>query len=186
MPMKIMQKYFLALMPPREIVDEAHKIKIALRDQFGIKYALKSPPHITVKMPFSYNEAKEHQLVTKLQVHLESQQLFPVRIGGVGNFGNRVIYLSIDHSEMLSNFQKGLTKFCKERLHLTAELSDRNYHPHLTVAFKDIKPNQFPEVYDTVSHLGLCKSFSADGIVLLKRVEGMWKFQTKVPFKLDF
>ena len=184
--MKILQKYFLALVPPREILEKAHTIKEQLRDQFGIKYALKSPPHITLKMPFSYNEAKENLLVAKLQEYLKAQETFAVKIDGVGTFGNRVIYLAIEDSEMLRSLQRGLTKFCKETLHLTEELSDRNYHPHLTVAFKDLKAGHFPEVLSKVKENSIQAEYTAGGIILLKRIDGMWNLQREVPFGVDF
>lgn len=184
--MKVMQKYFLALVPPAGILDKAHQIKIALRDQFGIKYALKSPPHITLKMPFSYNEARENLLVAKLQEHLKGQETFPVKIDGVGTFGNRVIYLAVEDSEMLRSFQLGLTKFCKEQLHLTQELSDRNYYPHMTIAFKDLKPAHFPEVLAKVKENSIQAEYAAGGIILLKRINGMWNLLREVPFGADF
>jgi 2'-5' RNA ligase len=65
--MKIMQKYFLALVPEGEIAEKALQIKENIREQFNVKYALKSPSHITLKMPFSYNEAKENYLRANLE-----------------------------------------------------------------------------------------------------------------------
>ena len=183
--MKVIQKYFLALVPPAEILDKAHQIKIGLRDQFGIKYALKSPPHITLKMPFSYNEAKEDLLVANLQEHLKGQEPFAVKIDGVGTFGNRVIYLAIEESEMLRNCQRELSKFCKERLHLTEELSDRNYHPHLTVAFKDLKTNHFSEVLAFVKQECFKTVYYAPELMLLKRIDGVWLVYRSLRFAPD-
>lgn len=177
-----MQKYFLALIPPPELLEKAHEIKEQIRDQFGIKYALKSPPHITLKMPFSFNEAKEELLITKLGEHLKDQKSFPVKIGGVGTFGNRVIYLSIEKSAILEQIQQKLKLFCKQDLHLVDELSDRNFHPHLTVAFKDLKPVHFTEVLTLVKELSFVAEYSAVELILLKRVEGRWISHRNIPF----
>src|SRR5690606_11438736 len=184
--MKVLQKYFLALVPPAEILAQAHEIKVAVRDQFGIKYALKSPPHITLKMPFNYNEAKEVQLIESLRRHLEAQDAFQVRIDGVGAFGDRVIFLDIPRSEQLAHLQQEIGKFCKGQLHLTEELSDRNYHPHMTVAFKDIKPRQFKEIFDFVSARGFSTEFSAESVMLLNRIDGTWRLQGVIPFGVDW
>ena len=183
--MKVMQKYFLALIPPGDILEKANEIKIGLRDQFGVKYALKSPPHITVKMPFSYNEAKVHQLVASLQEYLKDQKPFEVKIVGVGRFGTRVVYLAVQKSEALMQLQQEVSKFCRTKLHLTEELSDRNYHPHMTVAFKDIKASRFVEIFDFVSNRGFFTEFSTGGIILLRRTDGMWNLQTHIPFGGD-
>jgi 2'-5' RNA ligase len=180
--MKIIQKYFLALIPPAHILEKAHHIKQLIRDEFGVKYALKSPPHITMKMPFNYNEAKEEVLEKKLFDFLEGQGRFLVKICGVGTFGNRVIYLNIEKSPELALFQSSLKTFCKRELNLVDELSDRNYHPHLTVAFKDIKPNLFPEIYKLVEKNAFDQGFVAEDLVILKRVEHNWKVDKKLVF----
>lgn len=180
--MKILQKYFLALVPPQEILEKATDIKEQIRDQFGIKYALKSPPHITLKMPFNYNEEKEDILISKLGEHLKEQEPFQVKISGVGTFGNRVIFLAIERCANLAQLQHGLKLFCKQNLHLVDELSDRNFHPHMTVAFKDLKPGQFTEVLAMVKQLSFTAEFSAENLVLLKRIEGRWILHKKVLF----
>ncbi len=180
--MKAIRKYFLALVPPAEILEKAQEIKLRLREEFGIKYALKSPPHITLKMPFSYNEAKEALLLERLGEHLGAQEPFRIKLAGVGTFGSRVIFLSVGESEPLLRLQRQLRVFCKQTLHLTDELSDRNYHPHMTLAFKDLKPGHFSEVLDRVRNQAFEAEYSAGNLVLLKRIDGMWISHWTVPF----
>ncbi len=184
--MKVIQKYFLALLPPPEILQRAENIKLAIRDEFGIKYALKSPAHITLKMPFSYNEAKEELLVQQLEEHLKTQKPFLLGLGGVGTFGNRVIFLSVEKSDALLLLQQQLKEFCKRQLHLVDELSDRNYHPHMTVAFKDLKARQFSEVLESVRKKDFQTEFYAVDLVLLKRIEGRWVTHRRIPFSALF
>lgn len=184
--MKSMEKYFLALIPEEEILKKANDIKEALREKFGVKYALKSPPHITLKMPFSYNEAKEDQLVQRIGGFLKEQLPISVNVTGVGTFGNRVVFLDIEKSLSLDELQRGLKAFCKTELHLTDELSDRNFHPHLTVAFKDLKPAHFPAILQEVRSRSFRGEFIASQLVLLKRLEGKWILHHKIPFGGDF
>ena len=178
--MAVIQKYFLALVPPVEVLEKAHQIKIMIRDQFGMKYALKSPPHITLKMPFNFNEAKEEVLVKKLSEFLKDQKPFQVKIDGVGTFGNRVIFLRIEKSSALVELQSGLKTFCKRELNLQDELSDRNYHPHMTVAFKDLKTRNFDEVLDLVKEQSFQTEFSAEQLMILKRIEHKWIIHRKI------
>ena len=184
--MKSMEKYFLALLPPEEILQRAHGIKEEIREKFGIKYALKSPPHITLKMPFSYNEAKEDYLTARIGEFLKNQLPFQTKITGVGTFGNRVIFLDIEKSEELEKLQSSLKAFCKKELNLVDELSDRNYHPHMTIAFKDLKPGSFSEVLNLVRQRGFQTEFCAVELALLKRIEGRWILYRSIPFEGDF
>lgn len=184
--MKSIQKYFLAIVPPKEILEQAESIKSEIREKFGVKYALKSPAHITLKMPFNYNEAKEEILIEKIGEFLKHQSPFQIRIIGVGTFGNRVIFLDIDKSQELEILQNSLKAFCKKKLNLVDELSDRNYHPHMTLSFKDLKPSNFLDVLELVKKRGFQTEFSTAEIILLKRIEGRWIIYRSILFRADF
>ncbi len=180
--MKVIQKYFLALVPPAEILEKANQIKLLIREQFGIKYALKSPPHVTLKMPFSYNEAKEPVLEAKLEEFLKDKKSLKLTIRGVDTFGKRVIYLGIEKTAELVELQSSLKVFCKRELNLVDELSDRNYHPHLTVAFKDLKVEKFDEVFGLVKEHGFFAEFEATDLAILKRIDQKWVFHKSLSF----
>ena len=175
-----MEKYFLAVLPPEEILEKAESIKQGIKTNFGVKYALKSPAHITLKMPFSYNESKEDVLIQRLQEFASTQDQFVLKIGGIDTFGKRVIFLDVEKNQHLIRLQSELKRFCKTTLHLVDELSDRNFHPHMTLAFKDLKPNLFDEVLLFVQNLSFYSEFRVKELVLLKRVNHRWIVHQKV------
>ena len=177
-----MEKYFLAILPPGEILEKAESIKQGIKEKFGVKYALKSPAHITLKMPFSYNEGKEQLLIEKLQAFASDQNGFLLKIGGVDTFGNRVIFLDVENNEDLIRLQAELKRFCKRTLLLTDELSDRNFHPHLTLAFKDLKANLFQDVLKFCQNHSFYSEFPVNDLVLLKRVDHRWIVYQRVSF----
>jgi len=179
--MKRMGKYFLALLPPMLLAEQLAQLKEQLQERFHVKYALKSPSHLTLKMPFSYNEAKEAQLQEQLMQFLKEQDPFLVEVAGIGNFGQRVIYHRVIPCENLTSLQIGLRSFCKKSLHLVEELSDRNFQPHLTLAYKDLKASQFDEVLAFARENAVAAEFMADKLFLLKRVEGRWKILAPLP-----
>jgi 2'-5' RNA ligase len=90
--------------------------------------------------------------------------------------------LRIEQNESLQQFQSELKMFCKRELKLVDELSDRNYHPHLTVAFKDMKSNRFPEVLQLVKEQAFESEFLVNHFYILKRNNGYWKVFEKISF----
>lgn len=180
--MKILGKYFLAIVPPDDILEKAESIKLGIKENFGVKYSLKSPAHITLKMPFSYNENKEEELRKKLESFLSSQMPFLLQIGGIKTFGKRVVFIDIEKSDPLLELQANLKLFCKRELHLPDELSDRNYHPHMTLAFKDLKESKFEGVLKFAQEKALDAEFSVADLVLLKRIENRWVIYFRIPF----
>ncbi|UZD21729.1 2'-5' RNA ligase family protein [Algoriphagus halophytocola] len=177
-----MQKYFLALVPEGKIQDEATALKYELKDAFNVKYALKSPAHVTMKMPFVYNEAKEGVLLAKLRQFTQEFHSMKIQVDGVETFGQRVIFLGIAADADLISFQQELKLYCKRELNLVDELSDRNFHPHMTIAFKDLKKNNFQQVLDFAKAKAIQGVFEAQHLCLLKRESGRWTVYQKIDF----
>ncbi|MEB2782547.1 2'-5' RNA ligase family protein [Algoriphagus sp. C2-6-M1] len=178
--MKVIQKYFLALVPEGEFQEQVTKLKLEIRNRYQAKYALKSPAHITVKMPFSYNEAKEDKLIERLGGFISKYPSMILTIKGVKTFGERVIYLEVEAGQELYGFQQELKTFCKRELNLVDELSDRNFHPHVTIAFKDIKKSQFQNILQFSSEMNLTQKLLMSDVMLMKRVDGVWLVHKKI------
>jgi len=172
---KVMGKYFLAIVPDEPIRGMITGLKEQLRASFGIKYALKSPPHITLKMPFVHNENKEEELVKSLRGFFEQEKSFSLSLGGIGSFGNRVAFMKVKYPPELKYCQQRLIAFSKTELKKNIELSDTNYHPHLTLAYRDVKKDQFRLVMDYLKMNSIRDSFKVHQVFLLKKVDGLWE-----------
>ncbi len=169
-----MGKYFLAIVPDEPLKSAITELKKELRAAFGIKYALKSPPHITLKMPFVHNENKEGELVKSLSEFFEKEKSFSLALGRIGSFGNRVAFMKVKYPPELLSCQQRLMVFSKAVLKKNIELSDSNYHPHLTLAFKDVKKDQFGPVLEYLKESSVKGSFNVHQVCLLKKVQGAW------------
>jgi 2'-5' RNA ligase len=179
--MKVIEKYFLAIVPTGEIQESATSLKLLLKEQMNIKYALKSPAHITLKMPFSYNEAKEDYLIEKLRTFLSGKENFKIQVKGTGTFGKRVIFWKIEADSKLYELQESVKSFCKRELNLVYELSDRNFHPHMTIAFKDVKERDFDQVKAIVTDRSINLPFQVFSVELLKRIDRSWEVTYSFP-----
>ena len=173
--MKGTGKYFIGLLLPPAFGSQFNKLKQGIAAQFQVKYALQSPAHLTLKMPFRYKEAKEKELGLRLTTLLETQAPFQLQLAGIGHFGRRNIHQQVAPSESLVQLQTMLRSFCKRSLHLVEELSDRNFQPHVTLAYKDLKPIHFEEVLAFARENAGHGVFLVEQAYLLKKVEGRWK-----------
>lgn len=173
--MKGMGKYFVGLLPPAALEAHFKTLKQGIADQFQVKYALQAPAHLTLKMPFRYKEAKEGELAVRFTTLLETQAPFQLQLTRIGHFGSRNIHQQVISSESLLQLQTTLRSFCKRSLHLVEELSDRNFQPHVTLAYKDLKPTHFEEVLAFARKNAVQGEFLVEQAYLLKKVEGRWK-----------
>lgn len=180
--MKGLGKYFIGLLPPAVIEAQFKTLKQGFAEQFQVKYALQAPTHLTLKMPFRYKEAKEHELAVRLTSALETQAPFQLKLTRIGHFGRRNIHQQVASSESLMQLQTTLRSFCKRSLHLVEELSDRNFQPHLTLAYKDLKPIHFEEVLEFARQNAIQGDFLVERAYLFKKVENRWQVIAPLPF----
>lgn len=173
------QKYFIAIIPPTPLRDQLHTLKETIGATYHTKGALKSPPHITLHMPFIWSSRKEDKLVEALGNFVANSPPIHIRLTGYGCFPPRVVYVAVEHNPDLETYQKQLFRYCKLHLNLfNANYQDRPFHPHITLAFRDLKKDQFVLLWDEVKDKEFNTMFDLDTITLLKHDGQRW-----YPFK---
>ena len=177
MPIKYEKRkqYFIAIIPPPPIREETQALKEYFREKYHSKAALNSPPHITLHMPFLWNEDKEKKLITRLREFVHPFDPIKVCLDNYSSFPPRVIFLNVTESDALADFQQKLHRFFKRELDIfNANYQDRPFHPHLTLAFRDLKKNQFPLAWEEFSKKEYKAEFMADKIAILKHNGKTW------------
>jgi|SRR5690606_5603242 len=170
--------YFIGIVPPSPFFDEALQVKQYVSDKYRSKGALKSPPHITLRMPFKWDEEKEEELIGLLNKFVTSctQKPFELQLKNFGCFEPRVIFIAVEESESLLRLQQELKQFCKTDLNLfDATNKERPYHPHLTVAFRDLKKVDFYKAWDEFKDKVFSGNFLVKEFVLLKHNGRVWE-----------
>jgi 2'-5' RNA ligase len=170
------KQYFIAVVPPQPVYDDAQRLKEYFRDSYGSKAALNSPPHITLHMPFLWKESREDRLTHALSRFAGDNGPVKICLDGFSCFRPRVIFLDVAESEALTALQHSLHKFMKQKLNLfNANYQDRPFHPHLTLAFRDLRKEQFARAWDEFQEREFKAEFIADRIILLKHNGRMWE-----------
>lgn len=178
------QRYFIAIIPPEPVYSEAQGFKEYFKNNFGSKASLNSPPHITLHMPFRWKEKKESILVEKLKEFAEQQSAFQLMLLGFNAFPPRVIYLDVEASSQLVVLQKELERFCKRSFQLfNANRLDQAFHPHLTLAFRDLKKESFKLAWEGLKTKDYKANWLVESIHLLKHNGSVWEKYTQVALK---
>ena len=170
-----LKQYFIAFVPPPPIHDEAVKLQQYLAEKYNSRAALKSPPHITLHMPFRLAEQKENRMIEKLRLFAARFEPIKICLDNFGAFAPRVIFINVAKSEALTHFQKSLERFSRKELNLfNASYRAEPYQPHLTLAFRDLKKNVFPIAWSEFESKELKAEFIADKLTLLKHDGKKW------------
>jgi 2'-5' RNA ligase len=167
--------YFLAVIPDDAICKEVMQFKQDVSDKFNSKAALKSPPHITLHMPFKWRADREKKLLDTLSEFSFKGYPFPVQLDGFGFFEPRVVFVNVEKSDALTQLQVQLSQFIRRELKiLNAEYKNRGFHPHMTIAFRDLKKAVFPVAKSHYESKDFQQSFEANCFWLLKHDGIKW------------
>ena len=173
--MERVEKYLIAIVPPPPIASEVTTLKEYFRDNYKSKASLNAPPHVTLHMPFEWKAEREQTLVDQLGAFSSKQQSFSIKLNGFNAFPPRVIFIDVEPNEKLMLLQKSLMKFCKVELNLFNSLYQQQpYHPHVTLAFRDLKKDQFEAGWNEFRDRKFGAQFECDRISLLKHNGKVW------------
>lgn len=167
--------YFIAAVPPTEIQDEITKLKHEVAERFESSHALRSPPHITLHMPFKWKDKRFDELKLVMEKLNAGIEPFEIKLKDFDFFEPRVVFVDVLESEELNQLQKQVVDVCRKDLKLdNANYKNRSFHPHVTIAFRDLKKSMFYEAKKEFEEREINFEFRVEEIRLLKHDGKKW------------
>lgn len=176
-----MYRYFLAIIPPEPLATEVTAIKQEFVERFNTKAALRSPAHITLHMPFQWKEAKEERLF-KVLAQATKFRPFNIQLNGFGAFPPRTIFIQPEKSTELEEMNMALLETTRRQLNLFHAVHIGGFHPHMTVAFRDLRKPLFFEAWKEFEQRAFKASFEVDSFWLLKHNGKVWEAYREFKF----
>lgn len=166
--------FFIAILVKGEAGELITAQKQFAAQHFGASRALNSPPHLTLIPPFNWSVAQFEVLSYHLSEFIRQHPAPVVRLFNFNCFPPRVVYVDVEPDPELIRFQQALEIYLEHQLNLR---SDRQYgfHPHVTVAFKDLREAVFPQAWQHYAAQTFAHVFQAPGIALLQHTGQYWE-----------
>lgn len=174
--------FYIAVICSSEIDAQIQKHKIWMRERFGCTVALKSAAHITLIPPFWLANELEQLLIETLHTFTTSIQPFTIQLKNFAHFGNKVIFAAVEENHLLGSLRKATEDHFIGPFHNSIKPDDRPFHPHVTIANRDIKPGDFNKAWAHFEKLNFDESFDASKISLLKLSPGKWNVLAEQAF----
>ncbi len=174
-----MSSFYIALIPPKHILDCVTQVMQHFADNYSSRAALKSPPHITLQPPFKWDESN----ITQLQQHLKNFALSRthvlVRLNQYGAFPPRVIYIDVLNTPELTALQSDLMTYMESIGICDQNAKTRPFTPHMTVAYRDLTKQNFKAAWQEFEHRQVNFEFFADNISLLLHDGKRWNVSSQ-------
>ncbi len=166
--------YYVALVCPPELNEKIRAFKLWMKANFGCTVALKSPAHITLVPPFWLPTAQRDELLKTFESFVSEQESFSVTLNGFSHFGRKVLFVQVDPNSVLEKLFKDVMEHFPRLLPGVIKNEERPFHPHVTIANRDLHPADFLTAWEYFSQQQFRESFTAHTISLLKLETGKW------------
>lgn len=181
--MSIAKMYFVAVVAPAEINTQVLQWKHYMRDHYGCTVALKSPAHITLIPPFWMNEQLENELIADVDSFAMQQHSFDITLKNFDAFKPKVIFVGIEENASLQKLKLSLEEYLLSLNKYPIKKESRPFHPHLTIANRDLRKKDFHPAFEYFSKIDYAESFPADGIGILKHDGMVWQIYHRSKMK---
>jgi 2'-5' RNA ligase len=166
--------FYIAVLCSPEIDKKIQAYKLWMRDRFSCTVALKSSAHITLIPPFWLHTEKEQLLIESIHSFQTRIPPFNIHLQQFSHFSNRVIFAAVEENHQLGSLRKAVEDHFIQPFHNEIKPDDRPFHPHVTIANRDIKPGDFNKAWDHFKRQPFDEQFEANTISLLKLNPGRW------------
>lgn len=168
--------YFIAIIPPAPLKDKIQELKLEVKEKFNSSHSLNAPPHITLLSPFRLNMEKKESLNSLLEVFTQAFGILEIQLNNFSTFPPRVIFIDVLKTPGLINIQQKLENMAHSNPDIFSyNYEKRPYHPHLTLAFKDLTKSNFHKAWKEFEHQPFNASFKSEKLSLLKHDGERWE-----------
>lgn len=174
--------YLIAIVPHEDLRNEIRNLKLEMKERFNASHALKVPAHITLQMPFRRDEAFEETLTNALDLFASEQKALDITLNGFDAFPPRVLFLKIENHQPIADLHSNLQQLLKKSLGFTEKELVSRFHPHLTIATRDLRKKMFHKAWPEFKQRDFHASFTADKVHLLKHNGRHWELYREFLF----
>ncbi|MBK6265816.1 2'-5' RNA ligase family protein [Marivirga sp. S37H4] len=174
--------YFLGICPTGRLKEDIHQQKSIISQKYNTKGAFRSSAHITLQMPFKLGQKKLIDFEQDIFRFSEGVQPFNIQLDGFSAFEPRVVYIVVKENEKLNHLHKALEPVLKRHQIFNSTHKNRGFHPHITVAFRDLKKRDFYPLWEEMKNKEFKREFKADGMMLYRHNGSVWEEYKHIPF----
>ena len=158
------------MVPHNELRKRAKNYSKDFAERYNSVKSYRNFPHITVIKPFHFEEKEEETLVKKFSEMKLKSSPFKITLKNFGCFPNKnnpVIFIKPENTE---EFQQ---LYDEVQMQMNFHVYEKQ-SPHLTVAYKDLSPENFHKAWQEYETKTFEDSFLVDKICLFKHINGKW------------
>ncbi len=153
-----------------------------MKEKYLCEVALRSPVHITLVAPFWMKNELENEVIGTINVFSANQKNITITLNNFSHFKSRVIYIDVVPNEPLNRLKNELTTFLLETGLYSLKEDVRPFHPHVTIATRDLYKKAFDETWEILKDKKFNAGWTAKSVSLLKYNNKAWQVIANAQF----
>jgi len=166
--------YFVALVLPPELNKKILIWKNYMLEHYQCKVGLKSPAHITLVPPFWLDENHENNLFADINEIARENDPFVIETKNFSAFKPRTIFIDVIKNENLIRLKENTDRFFKYKESYHIKIDARPFHPHITIATRDLFKKSFYEAWVFFEKQKFEEQWEAKSISVLRHNKKNW------------
>ncbi|TCD21777.1 2'-5' RNA ligase family protein [Pedobacter psychrodurus] len=167
--------FLVCLVPPVSITEDIDEIRTYISEKFNVHESLKRPAHITLYPPVKLSAYEAEKSFFKALTDASFSQPFIQVLRNFNSFPEHTFYLDVEQNEGLMTLEKQISKALQPLKLLEKK---EKFNPHLTLAFRDVKPPIFKQIATEFKDRKFKREFSVSSFSVYKHMDKKWQ-----PFK---
>jgi 2'-5' RNA ligase len=177
-------RVFVAILPSEPIFHEVIALQQEISIRFNCQAALNSPPHITLQTPFEVPKQSLPNLRTNLSNFAQRYDEFYIELCGFSTFHPNVIYIKVHPEKVLFQIQSDLSYYLLKTLNIrNSHANDKTFRPHVTIAFKDLLPDNFEIAWNELCKRSYNRYFKSENMTLLIYNGNRWEVDSQLRWR---
>jgi 2'-5' RNA ligase len=166
--------YFIALVLPSALNEKVLHWKNFVHQRYDCKVGLKSPAHITLIPPFWMEEDKESELFQDISQLAETCPSFTIKTKNFSAFKPRTIFIDVEKNIALNSLKEIVNNFFKLNISYKINVDSRPFHPHITIATRDLLKKSFYEAWPVFEKEKFEEQWEANALSVLRHNKKNW------------
>jgi len=167
--------YYIGTLCPGAINEKVGAYKQYMQTAYGCRAAQKSPAHLTLVPPFKAEEDLEPLLQEFVTAYNTGIIPFEIQLRNFDHFNKRVLFVDVVPNEELTLLEKNVNLQFSEAFPSIIFRTKPEFHPHVTIATRDIPEHKFDEIWDYFQQQSMDASFTCNSLTVLKLEKGVWE-----------
>lgn len=179
MQMQREKLFFIAILPPHDIMAEVTAFKEDMRQNYNSGKALKVLPHVTLKAPFKLNVEEcenVHEWFKRIAVPAKPIIITLNNFGSFSSRDNKVIFVEPVITQPLQALQKSIIEcFRSTYPHINMSAHEDSFKPHMTIAYRDLTPENYEKAWAVYKNKQYHAEFTCSSFCLLEHNGQKWQ-----------